>query len=129
MSNQRYNPENLPDEKKVWRGVSMTPYYPGEKSSLDPKGVYFQAIEELQGAWIGEGKDKYWEEAEGGTLEFEIPTPEDIKRDHPEASDFATKKVEILRSRRYVLKQFLPNGKVKNVHDGAYSGPRQYQQS
>lgn len=107
----------------------MTPYYPGPDSDLDPKGVYFQAIEELQGAWIGEGREKYWEEAEGGTLEFEIPTPEELKREYPGIGDYTTRKNEVLRARRYVLKQFLPNGKVKNVHDGAFSGPRQYPQN
>lgn len=107
----------------------MEPYFPDEKSPLPKDGVYFMAIEELQGAWIGEGRDKYWEEAEGGSLEFEIPTPEDIRADYPGVSEYTTKRIEIYRSRRYVLKQFLPNGKVKNYHDSAYSGPRQYPQN
>lgn len=125
MSNPRNNPEYAPDEKKVWRGVTMDPYYPKPEDNLPP-GIYFHGIEELQGAWIGEGEDKYWEEAEGGSIEFEIPTPEDLKRDYPGIGDYVTKRMDILRARRYVIKRFEPNGKVKNAFDGTYSGPRKY---
>lgn len=120
---KRIDPDYVPDEKKVWRPVSLTPC-PAPQGK--PSGNYFMGIEELQGAWVGEGDDKYWEEAEGGTLEFEIPTPQEIKDLHPEVSDFTTKRVEIHRARRYVIKRFEANGKVKNAFDGAYSGPRKW---
>ena len=120
---KRIDPDYVPDEKKVWRPVSLTPCDP---PTGKPAGLYFMGIEELQGAWVGEGEDKYWEEAECGTVEFEIPTPDDLKRDYPGIGDFVTKRVEVLRARRYVIKRFEPNGKVKNAFDGAYSGPRKW---
>ena len=120
MNNKTRNPEQMPDEKKVWRGVSMEPYYPKDGDNLPP-GIYFMAIEELQGAWIGDGPNSYWEEAEGGTEEWDETYTDD---EGVERARTVTR--EILRARRYVLKRFESNGKVRNAHDGAYSGVRRY---
>jgi hypothetical protein len=100
--------EYAPNEKKVWRGEAATQVFlPPEMEALKtddgkdkfPVGVYFLAIEELQGAWI----DGEWEEA--GFDEDGHPIP---------------------RSRRYVLKRFTSTGGAENAFSSGYSGPRQY---
>lgn len=121
----RIDPDYVPDEKKVWRPVSQTPCAapPGK-----PAGLYFMGIEELQGAWIGEGDDKYWEEAEGGSEEWDEPRTDEEGNPVIIQGVVQMKTVhrDILRARRYVVKRFESNGKVKNAFDGAYSGPRKW---
>lgn len=122
---KKINPEFAPDEKKVWRGVSAQPCTP---PSGYPEGIYFIAIEELQGAWIDDGVDKYWEEAEGGTEEWdEVMVDDNGEALLNESGQVRVKTVtrERMRARRYVLKMFNENGFVKNAHSG-YSGPRKY---
>lgn len=118
MSYNKVNPEYAPDEKKVWRGVTISPC---EKPSEDfPDGAYFMAIEELQGAWVGNGDDKHWEEAEGGTEEWDESYVDDDGE-----TRIRTVTSERLRARRYVLKMFTSEGSVKNAYSG-YSGARRY---
>jgi len=97
-----------PNEKKVWRPESaqqvFLPSEMEEEKTEDgkqkfPPGIYFIAIEELQGAWI----DGAWEEAGFDADGNEIP-----------------------RSRRYVLKWFTSTGFAENAFSGSFSGPRQY---
>lgn len=90
-----------PNEKKVWRPESASQVFlPDEMDSERfPPGVYFIAIEELQGAWI----DGQWEEAGFDDDGHEIP-----------------------RSRRYVLKRFTDTGFAENAFSAGFSGPRQY---
>ncbi len=113
------------DEKKVWRPeeVEFVPTPIGK-----PEGVYFIAIEELQGAWI----DNEWEEADGDETWVETATTTDSYTDDDgyvhtvvteTVKDFHK---EIPRSRRYVLKKFNENGKAENAFSSGYSGPRQY---
>lgn len=90
-----------------------------------PKGMapgdYYMGIEELQGAWIGEGADKYWEEAEGGTETWDEEYTDDQGNIR-----IKTYTRETQRARRCVIKRFESNGRVKNAFDGAYSGPRKW---
>lgn len=97
-----------PNEKKVWRPESAQQVFlPPEMEVLKtedgkprfPSGVYFIAIEELQGAWIGDR----WEEAGYDADGNEIP-----------------------RSRRYVLKRFTDTGFAENAFSVGFAGPRQY---
>ena len=118
MSYNKVNPEYAPDEKKVWRAVSAIPC---EKPLASwPDGAYFIGIEELQGAWIGNGSDKEWEEAEGGSEEWDEEFLDDEGR-----TRVKTVRRDKLRARRYVLKMFSNDGSVKNAF-GGYSGPRRY---
>jgi hypothetical protein len=87
-----------PNEKKVWRPEAASQVFPPESLHL-PDGIYFIAIEELQGAWI----DGEWEEAGFDADDYPIP-----------------------RSRRYVLKRFTSTGFAENAFSGSFSGPRQY---
>lgn len=97
-----------PNEKKVWRPESaqqvfLTPEMEAERTEDGkpkfPPGIYFLAIEELQGAWV----DGEWEEAGYDANGDEIP-----------------------RSRRYALKYFTDTGFAKNAYSDSFSGPRQY---
>jgi len=97
-----------PNEKKVWRPESaaqviLPPQMLTERTEDGrikfPDGVYFIAIEELQGAWI----DGDWEEAGYDEDGNEIP-----------------------RSRRYVLKRFTDTGFAENAFSAGFAGPRQY---
>lgn len=97
-----------PNEKKVWRPESAQQVFLPEEMEAEktedgkdkfPVGVYFLAIEELQGAWI----DGVWEEAGFDADGNEIP-----------------------RSRRYVLKRFTETGFAENAFSAGFSGPRQY---
>jgi len=92
-----------PNEKKVWRPESAAQVFLPEEMEADsekfPPGVYFIAIEELQGAWI----DGVWEEAGFDADGNEIP-----------------------RSRRYVLKRFTDTGFAENAFSAGFAGPRQY---
>lgn len=125
-NNKRIDPDYVPDEKKVWRPVEL---HPCDKPSGKPDGLYFMGIEELQGAWIGEGDDKYWEEAEGGTEQWDEIMLDDSGEPLRDMFGNVREKTitrDILRARRYVVKRFESNGKVKNAFDGAYSGPRKW---
>jgi hypothetical protein len=115
-----------PNEKKVWRpeAVEFVPTPVGKK-----EGVYFIAIEELQGAWI----DNEWEEADSSETWTETATTTDSYTDEAgfvhtvvteTVKDF---RKDIPRSRRYVLKRFSENGKAENAFSSGYAGPRQYQ--
>lgn len=97
-----------PNEKKVWRPESAAQVFLPEEMENEklpdgkdkfPVGVYFIAIEELQGAWI----DGVWEEAGYDDEGNETP-----------------------RSRRYVLKRFTDTGFAENAYSGSFAGPRQY---
>jgi hypothetical protein len=90
--------DTAPNEKKVWRPESASQVFPPENLNL-PEGIYFIAIEELQGAWI----DGEWEEAGFDDDGNEIP-----------------------RSRRYVLKRFTNTGFAENAFSSGFNGPRQY---
>lgn len=102
-----------PNEKKVWRPETAVPMPRPEGM---PEGVYFIAIEELQGAWI-EGE---WEEADGDETWTETYTDAE--------GNLVTRVIEkkLPRSRRYVLKRFDEKGKAENAFSYGYSGPRQY---
>lgn len=102
-----------PNEKKVWRPETAVPMPRPEGM---PEGVYFIAIEELQGAWI-EGE---WEEADGDETWTETYTDTE--------GNLVTRVIEkkLPRSRRYVLKRFDEKGKAENAFSYGYSGPRQY---
>jgi len=100
-----------PNEKKVWRGESAQQVFLPEEMEKEvtedgkqkfPPGIYFLAIEELQGAWI----DGEWEEAGFDADGNEIP-----------------------RSRRYVLKRFTETGFAENAFSAGYAGPRKYQKN
>lgn len=108
MNNTAPRADYAPNEKKVWRGESAQQVFLTEEMEdaltedgkpKFPDGIYFIAIEELQGAWI----DGEWEEA-GFNAEGK-PVP---------------------RSRRYVLKRFTETGFAENAFSGSFSGPRQY---
>lgn len=97
-----------PNEKKVWRPESAAQVFIPEEMEAEltddgkhkfPVGVYFIAIEELQGAWV----DGEWEEAGYDDDGKEIP-----------------------RSRRYVLKRFTDTGFAENAFSAGFAGPRQY---
>lgn len=99
------------NEKKKWLPMSMhmMDYVPtGMKQA-----VYFGAIEELEGAWIN---DK-WEEADAFVEEWE----EDFVDGNGKANVKIVRR-ETKRPRRYVLKRFLDDGFVENVHTS--NGPR-----
>lgn len=132
---EKINAEYVPDEKKVWIGLSQEYFTPEPELGLPP-GIYFTAIEELQGAWVsvpGQTQDR-WEEAEGGTEEWEEPTGEFIQG----VAQYRTVSREIKRARRYVVKRYtLPGekdkfgrprkaGRVVNVFDESFAGPRKY---
>lgn len=128
MTNYNTKPsaDYAPNEKKVWRPeeVEFVPTPVGKK-----EGVYFIAIEELQGAWI----DNEWEEAESSESWTETATTTDsYTDDEGKLHSVVTKTVrdfrkDIPRSRRYVLKRFNENGKAENAFSAGYAGPRQYQ--
>jgi hypothetical protein len=97
-----------PNEKKVWRPESAQQVFLPEEMERElteegkqkfPPGIYFLAIEELQGAWVGDD----WEEAGYDADGNEIP-----------------------RSRRYVLKRFTDTGFAENAFSAGFAGPRQY---
>lgn len=97
-----------PNEKKVWRPESAAQVFLPDAMEAElnekgehkfPVGVYFIAIEELQGAWI----DGVWEEAGYDDDGNDIP-----------------------RSRRYVLKRFTDTGFAENAFSAGFAGPRQY---
>lgn len=102
-----------PNEKKVWRPEMIAPVpTPAGK----PEGIYFIAIEELQGAWI----DGDWEEADSSETWTETHTDADGK----EFTRTITK--DIPRARRYVLKRFTETGFAENAFSSGFSGPRRY---
>lgn len=102
-----------PNEKKVWRPESVSPV-PSPVGY--PPGVYFIAIEELQGAWI----DGEWEEADSS----ETWTEQYVDAEGNEVTRTITK--DIPRSRRYVFKRFTETGFAENVFSSSFGGPRQY---
>lgn len=104
-----------PNEKKVWRPESATQVIPPAELEL-PQGIYFIAIEELQGAWI----DGEWEEADSSETWKESYTDKD--------GNLVTRVItkDIPRSRRYVLKRFTETGFAENAFSSGFSGPRQY---
>lgn len=113
------------DEKKVWRPeeIEFVPTPVGKQ-----EGVYFLAIEELQGAWI----DNEWEEADGDETWVETATTTDSYTDrdgyvHTVVTETVRDGIKnIPRARRYVLKRFDENGKAVNAFSSGYAGPRQY---
>lgn len=111
--NTKPKADYAPNEKKVWRPEYAVPMPAPE--NMKP-GIYFLAIEELQGAWI----DGEWEEADGTEVWDEQYTDKD--------GNLVTRTVtkEIPRSRRYVLKRFTETGFAENAFSGSFSGPRQY---
>jgi hypothetical protein len=87
-------------------------------------GIYFLAIEELQGAWI----DNEWEEADSSETWTETYT-DTYTDEEGHLVTRVTKKdftKDIPRSRRYVLKRFTETGFAENAFSGSFSGPRQY---
>lgn len=87
----------------------------------EKEGPFFMGIEELQGAWVGDGPDKYWEEAEGGSEEWDESFTDEDGSVHVK-----TIRRDVLRARRYVIKRFEPNGKVKNAYGDSYGGSRRW---
>ena len=117
--------DHAPNEKKVWRPESAQQVVLSDKMLAErandgslkfPEGVYFIAIEELQGAWI----DGEWEEADSSETWVEEYTD----KDGNEVTRTITK--DIPRSRRYVLKRFTSTGFAENAFSGSYSGARKY---
>ena len=104
-----------PNEKKVWRPESAVQVVPAPELNMKP-GIYFLAIEELQGAWI----DNEWEEADSSETWTETYTDDE--------GHLVTRVVEkdIPRSRRYVLKRFTETGFAENAYSAGFSGPRKY---
>lgn len=113
IDNTKTKADYAPNEKKVWRPEMIAPV-PTPQGK--PEGVYFIAIEELQGAWI----DNEWEEADGDETWTETYTDKD--------GNLVTRVIEkkIPRSRRYVLKRFTETGFAENAFSAGFSGPRQY---
>lgn len=124
-----------PNEKKVWRPESVVQITPDPALKMKP-GIYFLAIEELQGAWV----DGEWEEADSTETWTETATTTTTVTDtytdsdgnvHTVTTEAVTETVsdfekEIPRSRRYVLKEFTDTGFAKNAFSDGFSGPRKY---
>ncbi len=115
IDNTKTKADYAPNEKKVWRPESAVQVTPDPALNMKP-GIYFLAIEELQGAWI----DNEWEEADSSETWTETYTNE--------AGNLVTRVIEkdIPRSRRYVLKRFTETGFAENAFSAGFSGPRQY---
>lgn len=113
-----------PNEKKVWRPEFAVPVDPDPALKMKP-GIYFLAIEELQGAWI----DNEWEEADSSETWTERTTDsyvDDAGFEHTVVTEKEFTK-DIPRSRRYVLKRFTETGFAENAFSSGFSGPRKYQ--
>jgi hypothetical protein len=114
----RTSADYAPNEKKVWRPELASQVILPEGSKL-PEGIYFLAIESLQGAWVnGE-----WEEADSSETWEEKYTDKD--------GNLVTRTItkDIPRSQRYVLKRFTDSGGAENAFSSGYSGPRKYQKN
>ena len=125
MNDKIKTADHAQNEKKVWRPESAQQVILSDKMLAErtedgrlkfPEGVYFIAIEELQGAWI----DGEWEEADSSETWTETHTDKEGR----EFTRTITK--DIPRSRRYVLKRFTPTGFAENAFSGSYSGSRKY---
>jgi hypothetical protein len=114
--NDKKTADYAPNEKKVWRPETATQVIPPKELGMKD-GIYFIAIEELQGAWI----DGEWEEADSSETWVEEYTD----RDGNEVTRTITK--DIPRSRRYVLKRFTETGFAENAFSSGFAGPRKYQ--
>jgi hypothetical protein len=122
--NDKKTAEYAPNEKKVWRPETATQVLPPEELNMKP-GIYFIAIEELQGAWI----DGEWEEADSSETWTETTTDtytDDDGYDHEVVTVKEFTK-DIPRSRRYVLKRFTETGFAENAFSSGFAGPRKYQ--
>lgn len=111
------------DEKKVWRPVVTSQCFPPDETDEDrekyPPGIYFIAIEELQGAYI----DGVWEEA-GSDDDKDEYQKRVIVIDG--VAENVLVKIEKPRARRYVLKRFTDSGFAENAFTSSYNGARRY---
>lgn len=123
MNDRTPSADYAPNEKKIWRAESVAPVTPDPALGLKP-GVYFLAIEELQGAWI----DGKWEEAESSETWYETETDTYTDKEGIEHSIVTEREIrkETPRSRRYVFKEITEKGFARNVYTESYAGPRKY---
>lgn len=119
--NDKTRADYAPNEKKVWRPEMVAPV---ETPEGKPEGVYFIAIEELQGAWI----DGEWEEADSSERWTETYTDTFEDKDGNIVTRVTKKDFvkDIPRSRRYVLKRFTETGFAENAFSSGFAGPRKY---